>query len=340
MLTFGVLLLMGLVIFAGLPSLRPALAPMALAPTTPAAAPTALPSRWQKLPDLPAGRARMAAAVYADSIYLIGSISPQGIFGSVWVSTAGHPAWQARRAEPTPVSDVQAAVLGERIYIPGGITAEGNLTPELQIYSPRDDSWSMGAPLPEARSQYALAAFEGRLYLFGGSDGRGERGEVFRYDPQLNSWSLAGQLPAPRAGATAAALDGEILLAGGVHGSQLLSEVWFYYPQRAVGDAAAWEARAALPRARSAMSAAALAGYVFLAGGTDGSPQALPPLLYKVQENLWQSFESPPQPVGSFPALLPVGSHLHVLGGQSGRVISAAHLTYLAVFTTLFPLIQ
>ena len=88
------------------------------------------------------------------------------------------------------------------------------------------------------------------------------------------------------------------------------------------------------------MSAAALAGYVFLAGGTDGSSSALPPLLYNAQDNLWQAFESPPLPIGSNPARVPGGSRLHVLGGQSGRAISSAHLSYQAVFTTLFPLVQ
>jgi len=90
--------------------------------------------------------------------------------GDVTYYDAEADQWAAAATKPTPVTDIQAALLGGRIYVPGGETSKGSISAELAIYDPRDDTWSLGAALPEPRSAYGLVAFEGNLYLFGGWD--------------------------------------------------------------------------------------------------------------------------------------------------------------------------
>ena len=89
-------------------------------------------------------------------------------------------------------------VLGGLIYVPGGRLASGEMTNVLEVYNPYQDTWSRKAPLPEAVSGYALVAFEGGLYLFGGWDGNKALADVYAYDPGLDQWEARADLPRPK----------------------------------------------------------------------------------------------------------------------------------------------
>jgi hypothetical protein len=185
---------------------------------------------------------------------------------------------------------IQAAVLGERIYIPGGQAQGAKVVDYLEIYDPRLDTWTMGAPLPAPLYGYALAALEGRLYLFGGMERQAYSRSVYIYDPELDTWRRGSDLPEEMAMGAAVPLGaGKILLAGGINAGGGLDRVWIYYPQRDLNHETAWEERAPLPEERVGLSMTTLAGAVYLVGG--GRPD-LPPLQYNPQRDTWQPFET------------------------------------------------
>ena len=66
-------------------------------------------------------------------------------------------------------------------------------------------------------SGYALAAFEGKLYLFGGWDGQNYHAEVWQYDPDLDKWTAKSPMQTARAFADAAVPErqGRIYVIGG-----------------------------------------------------------------------------------------------------------------------------
>jgi hypothetical protein len=224
--------------------------------------------------------------------------------------------------------------------VPGGQAPDGSATNRLEIYDPRLDAWSTGAELPRALYGYALAAQEGRLYLFGGTDGTVYSAVVYSYDPELDAWSPGADLPQPAAHAAAVATGtGSILLAGGLNDNGALDAVQVYYPQRHARGEPAWEALAVLPEPRYGMGMAVLANAVYLVGGAAGplDEGELLPLQYALQGDAWLPFDPSPQPAGLFPLLLPYETHLHLLGGQAGESLLSSHQAYQAIYTIWVP---
>src|SRR5262245_22070154 len=67
--------------------------------------------------------------------------------------------------------------------------------------------WMIGAPMPSERSEVAVAAVEGRIYVVGGFDGQTEL-EV--YDPTVDRWTRGAPFPRPLHHAAAVGLDGTL----------------------------------------------------------------------------------------------------------------------------------
>lgn len=309
---------------------------LSAAPSNPPPPPLA---RWQPATPLPEGRAGMAAAVYQNTLLLFGGETSAGVSAQTLRYLPAEGSYTLAARLPQAVTLAQAAALGERIYLPGGRAANGAALDLLAIYDPRQDAWSLGGALPEARYGYALAAQDGYLYLFGGTDGQSFRREVYRYDPERAAWRRAADLPEAVAFAAAVPLAaGRILLAGGKNQHGALDAVWVYYPQRDLNGEAAWQPRAALPQPRYGMGLAALAGAVYLMGGNtaEGEP-APPPLSYDPLSDTWTAFEVSPQPGGLYPALLAYETHLHLLGGVHNGELLSGHQRYQAIFTIVIP---
>lgn len=320
---------------------------------TPAAAitasPTALPimpqptaSRWSEISALPSGRSGMAAVVYEGAIYVIAGQTQDGVTGAVVRYRSSPGGWETLAEKPTPVSDVRGVVLGERIFVPGGKDRGGKPVNSFEAYSPRINQWITLAPLPAALSGYALAGYEGRLYLFGGWDGVAYSAAVYSYDPAANTWKTLSPLPTPRAFAIAALVESKIYVMGGFDGQQALRDVLVYFPQRDLSSDHAWENRAPLPEGRYGMGAASLANYVYLVGGVS-SPQssaALASLQYHTLGDRWATFGPPPSPAGMTPAVIALDTRLHVLGGLVSGAPLAHQQTYQALYTINLPSVQ
>jgi DNA-binding CsgD family transcriptional regulator len=300
------------------------------------------PSRWSEVSSLPAGRSGMAAAVYEGALYVIGGETAQGTTSAVLRYRASPGGWETLAEKPTPVSDVQAVVVGERIFVPGGKDAGGKAVKTFEVYLPRLNKWEQLAPLPAALSGYALAASEGRLYLFGGWDGDVYSAAVYSYDPAANTWQMRTALPSARAFAAAVLVEGRIYIAGGFDGQQSLRTVLVYFPGRDQGGDHPWEERAPLSEGRYGMGATTLANYFYLVGGINDTNKAggLPPVQYHTLSDRWTAFEVPPTPVGVRPAVLALDTRLYVLGGLGTAGPQASHQTYQAIYTIMLPAVQ
>ena len=299
-----------------------------------------LPARWQAETRLPVPRAAMAAAVYEGQLYLIGGLSPQGVTASVLRFQPDSGTWEARAPMPAALGYIQAALLGEKLYVPGGCDAAGLPTRQLEIYDPRLDHWEAGAPLPQAECGYALAVVEGHLYLFGGWDGKTALAGTWIYDPLGESWSKGSPMPGSASYASAQAVEGQIFVIGGYDGAHALAANRVYYPSRDQAGETAWEEKTSLPDGRYGMGSASLAGSIYLAGGLGEANSPAAPLEYLPRTDQWLPFEAPPEPAGAFPALLPLDTNLHLLGGRSSGGPDASHQSYQAIYTILFPVVR
>lgn len=196
-------------------------------PTAPAQAST---TRWYTRAQMPTPRTDLAVVVYEGLIYAIGGVSNEGVTGKVEVYDPQADAWSSRRAKPTPVGFSGAAVMGAKIYLPGGIGADRQPQKALEVYDPIRDSWASAAALPEPLGAYGLAVFDGHLYLFGGWDGRQYTAAAYRYDPTADRWETLPPLDEARGFLAAATLGERIFLVGGYNDTAELDRCDVYAP--------------------------------------------------------------------------------------------------------------
>jgi len=309
---------------------------------TPAAAVTPTVQRWQSLTSLTSQRKGMAATAYEEDIYLIGGETASGVTAEVERYQSASDSWKTCAPKPLAVSDVQAAVLAEKIYVPGGRTSNGQPSNAVEVYDPREDRWEQRAPLPENLSGYALVALEGQLYLFGGWNGQTYSANVYSYEPINDRWTSLTPMRSARAFASAVAVGGRIYLIGGTDGKTALNDNLVYFPTRDRAGETPWEDRTPLPDGRYSMGAIGLADQIYVVGGYDKihSSKDLSPLIYTPLSDQWSQFDQPPQPVGANPAVAAQGPRLHIFGGDTGSGATASHLSYQAIYNVLLPLIQ
>jgi N-acetylneuraminic acid mutarotase len=233
-------------------------------------------------------------------------------------------------------------LLGEKIYIPGGLLQNGQPTNVLEVYDPRTNSWQPRASLPVPLSAYALAAFEGRLYLFGGKRGDAYSVSVYSYDPEEDLWEERSPLSSPRAYAGTAVINGKIFVTGGYDGQHAVTENEAYFPNRDESGENAWEEFAPLPEGRYGMGVTGIAAFIVLAGGKgdDGQDNGdMPVLQYIPLSNQWSVLNTPPQAVGAFPGLVSSGNFVYVLGGEQQDNLSDDNQAYQAIYTISAPII-
>jgi len=299
---------------------------------------------WLTAPSLPTPRSRAAAAVYDGSGYLVGGSTVAGVSAETLKYDSQTDRWQTLADKPVAVEEIQAATLGEKIYVPGGIIASGMPSAVLEVYDPRDDRWESRTPLPIPLSGYALAAHEGRLYLFGGWNGREISDKVFVYDPLADTWLERSPLSQARQYAAAVSMGGKILLAGGLGKEGALERVEAYYPEREMSGEPAWEEKHPLPKARYAFGLVPLTGQIYALGGLgEDSEVQLDILKYLPQNNVWIESESAPLAGAAYLAAVAVVEEnlLHLMGGENSAADPQdSHQVFQGVYTVVIPIIQ
>ena len=91
--------------------------------------------------------------------------------------------------------------------------------------------WTIGTPMPSARTEIAVAEVGGKIYVVGGF--RGER-ELEIYDPAADRWSRGAAIPRALHHAGAVGLNGKLYVIGGfVEGWTPTDEVHEYDPDNA-----------------------------------------------------------------------------------------------------------
>jgi hypothetical protein len=235
------------------------------------------------------------------------------------------------------VADISGAVVGGLIYVPGGRLASGEPTNVLEAYDPLQDRWEKKTPVPIAISAYALASYEGRIFLFGGWDGKQFLNSVYEYDPSRDRWSERSPMPTRRGFAGAAEGGGRLFVMGGWDGKNALTANEVYAPNLDDGQGDAWSQGQPMPQGRYAMGMTSVAEIIHLLGGEGQAGADLPPVEYFPHRNEWQTFESPLSQTWSRFSLVPYETRLYLIGGRIDDRPTARNLSYLAIFTVLFP---
>jgi len=294
--------------------------------------------QWIQLPGLPTPRSGLAVVTYENKVYAIGGENPQGISDLVESYDPQTSLWAELSTKPTPVTDIKAAVIGGRIFIPGGRLATGLVTDILEIFDPQTNQWSEGKSLPKPLSAYVLAVFEGQMYLFGGWDGSAVVNDAYMYDYHNNTWSSIPPMPTARAYAGSVVIGGKIYIIGGWDGNQAIKADEAFVPDNS-GASQQWVQEPSLPYGRYAMGITNLADIIFIIGGLGGSDNpstiALSP-----GDTYWGELQSPIKTGWSNLGVSTIGTRLFALGGKNGETMNTEMWEYQAIFTITFPIIR
>jgi len=295
--------------------------------------------RWEELEPLPEPRAAMAMVDYDEKIYVIAGEGPEGVSGEVFCYNPEDDHWEQLSDKPTPVTDVEGIIIGEKIYIPGGRLAIGAPTNILEIYDPRADIWETGASLPKSISAYNLVDFEGQMYLFGGWDGEQATDDVYIYDPAEDTWRSGTPIPMPRKDAGAVVLKDKIVVLGGRSDNRVLKDARAYFPSRDSKGEYPWEAFEDLPTPRENFGIASISDIIYVIGGGLSQQDLEDAKVVIYTGKLWENFSFDSNYNFFYTQVVSSGSLLYILN-TSKHILHTEVLIYRAFyFDVYFPMV-
>ncbi|WP_420642497.1 pectin acetylesterase-family hydrolase [Candidatus Leptofilum sp.] len=219
-----------------------------------------------------------------------------------------EPAWEQIGIMPTPRSENRGVVLNGRFYIPGGWGGES----VFEAYNPADDSWETLADLPDGRHHFMIAAFDDKIYLFGGSPANAyaPTDTAWVYDPTSNEWSAIANLPQPRFAGAAVTVGDAIYIVGGKSNTGATPTLRY----DSVSDT--WTELASLNQASEHVAAVALDGKIYLFGGWEQPGIEFSRLeIYDIATDTWADGGNMQFKRGGLAAAVLAGK-IYVVGGE------------------------
>lgn len=221
-----------------------------------------LPGKWQELAALPVRRSRLGVAWWGGRLYAMGGLTAEGPTERLDIYEAATDSWLTGAPRPVALANIGAVSLAEGLLVPGGCDAQGQPYATVHLYRPAQNAWIEVAPLPVPLCGYALTAWQGQAYLFGGWDGQTYQALAYRYDPAANRWEALAPPQVARQFGAAAALGNRIFYVGGYSSRGELDTCEWYAPSEN-----RWERCASLLVPRGGLGLAALGGSLYAIGG-------------------------------------------------------------------------
>lgn len=248
---------------------------------------------------------------------------------------AAEPAgtWSNTAPYPLFVSEHNATVAGNKIYVAGGFAGPNQnftgTTNAFYVYDPATDRWSSLAPLPKRLNHFGIATLDDKIYVTGGysdDDGGSAIKAAYVFDPRAPGdgvWTPIADLPAERAAHSSVAVGGLLYVVGGV-GSDAAA-LRAYNPATNTWDSG----RAPLPTPREHLTAAVVNDRIYVISGrwTAGNVGAVEE--YHPASNTWTRKASIPTPRSGITSGV-IEGRIHVTAGErhpSGITI-ASHEVY------------
>jgi DNA-binding CsgD family transcriptional regulator len=298
-------------------------------PTAPTGSTTA---RWHTRAQMPTPRTGLAVTSHNGLIYAIGGVANSGVTGKVEVYDPQADAWSNRNPKPTPVGFVSAAVVGDKIYVPGGIGAGQQIQAILEVYDPVRDRWQESAPLPEPLGAYGLTAFHGQIYLFGGSGTQGYSDAVYRYDPDADSWTAMQSLDMARGFLAAAAVGDRIYVVGGYDDEAEFDSCDAFDPAEGT-----WSPCASMTQRRGGLAAVSVREQLYaLGGGMEG--YLVFNERYDPRFDTWSPIGTPVNEEWQGLGATFISPSIYAIGGWSDGSLSVNE-AYQALFQSLIPVV-
>src|SRR5215207_83982 len=139
--------------------------------------------------------------------------------------------WSIGKSMPTPRTEVTATLVGDNIYVIGGLDKSGKVldtaevyniknnywlpSAKLFIYDTKNDTWIEGSSMPTARGALTAVFIDGILYAIGG-EGENRIMDINEaYNSKANTWISKSPMPTARHHAASAVVDENVYVIGG-----------------------------------------------------------------------------------------------------------------------------
>jgi N-acetylneuraminic acid mutarotase len=193
---------------------------------------------------------------------------------------------------------VNNPTVGRRAYLVGGRDIQ-----DVDIYNPRNRTWTKGAPAPIELHHMQCVAVQGKLWIMAAWTGSYPREQnptnAFVYDPATNTWATKTALPlARRRGSTAVVVsldERKIYVSHGTIGGHETANYATALPFLDVYDIAAdsWTPLSdSVPNPRDHTGGALINGRICVTGGRNGAEINWPPVAptdcYNLTSGQWK----------------------------------------------------
>ena len=239
---------------------------------------------WTSKKNLPVALSDYQAVSHKTHVYIIGG--QKGCNGTNCAGTVVNTVYQydtkldkytAKASMPEVRYRYASAVVGDKIYIIGGLTADtvtGMLKTTL-IYDVTNDSWSYGPVLAEGRSDTCAGVVDGKIYVVAGYNSIDpvkvlDTVEVLDTKAATPAWATAPKLPAPRGDVTCASAGGKVYAIGGYYDPTATWKATAFANTmyELTPGAAAWAEKAKMPSSRGDKAAVTMSdGSIIVVGG-------------------------------------------------------------------------
>jgi N-acetylneuraminic acid mutarotase len=178
--------------------------------------------KWEALPALPAGRSSHDVVVAGDTLVVVGGWQMKGKgASSVWHDTAlvldlgaAKPQWKSV-PQPFKRRALTAAALGDKVYVLGGLGADGG-DRRVDVLDVSTGKWSSGPAIPGGERvafSPAACAVGGRLVV------NTSEGPLYRLNTAGDGWEKVGEAAKKRIVARLVPLGTDrVVLVGGAGG--------------------------------------------------------------------------------------------------------------------------
>jgi len=209
--------------------------------------------------------------------------------------------------------EVAAAVVDGKIYVAGGLLADGRATARVESYDPSTRGWASAPSLPVGLHHPMAVGFRGHLYVLGGITGRlGGADSARVFVLAGGRWNDAPSLRRPRGAGAAVVVNDRIVVAGGIAGANEVAPVEIF-------DGSVWRDGAPIPSPLDHVGAATDGRYVYVAGGRRNGHHYATFQRYDPAADTWQLLRNMPTARSGLGVAFAKGRVL-AIGGEGPRL--------------------
>ncbi len=306
---------------------------------------------WIEHPPLPTAVHGLGTISVSEKIYLIGGVSDHGLipinvafydpnvlpeYNSAvpMVYEIEEMIWESNMPLPKPLrAEMAFTTFDEKIYVLGGFDKNEKALDVVQVYDTKTNSWSTLSPLPVPIHHNTATAYDGKLYVAGGTQDEipnflglhfreKTRAEsfFFIYDIEKDEWGRGPDMPTPRLALTSQAINGTIYVLGGanhypnpIFGAE---HEWYSVNEAYDIESGTWQKKAPMPTPRDHVQSTVNDGKIYVIGGRQTSLKTTVGVneVYDPISDKWEILEPLPTPRGGL-GVTSMNGTIFVLGG-------------------------